>query len=90
MRIGTRLSSYVIKCKGRDSKGKEVLVDPVHVGVAVHNDDDSEILEINPFCVHGVGGYDVLCKASNSAENELVSCPFSLHLPLTMDRLRKA
>jgi hypothetical protein len=80
---------FPIMCCGRKAGGEEVLDEPVHAEVEVHQrmGDDKNISMLVE-CPHNYGGHGEYCKASHPLHRRQmvkVYCPYSFDLPHYMD-----
>ena len=77
-----------IQCRGRDSRGQEVLDTPVSVNVSLAKREGTSDIRVDPMdCPHSTGGYGQRCKASRFKVGweERFLCPFSFDYPYALE-----
>lgn len=82
---------FPIECKGRDSRGKEVLDEAVKVEVRVSSLPPGLISLDVMDCPHNTGGHGQRCKASHPETDKVgkgVICPYSVDIPYALDHRR--
>lgn len=74
--------NFPIECKGRDSRGNEVLSEPVKVVVNIHKSPGSNDISSNVRCQYNSGGHGQKCDASGS---DNAGCPYAFDLPYALE-----
>ena len=79
--------TYPIHCKGRNSKGEEVLTKPLEVNVRIDKSPGSNTISSTVDCKYNTGSHGERCKASHPKVGEGASCPYSFDTPYAFDNL---
>ena len=83
---------FPVRCKGRDSQGREVLDAAVDVRVNVHQSPDSDAILSIVECPYNTGGHGQRCKASHPKVDKVgegAGCPYSFCIPYALEKSRE-
>jgi len=82
-------ATFPIECKGRDSRGREVLDKPVSANVKISKSPGSNELTSLVECCYNTGGHGQRCKASHPDVDKVgegIGCPYSFDVPYAFDK----
>ena len=83
--------TFPIQCKGRNSKGLEVLQEPVNVEVKIYKSPGSNIISNIVRCFYNTGSHGERCKASHPTVDKVgegIICPYSFDIPYALEKSR--
>jgi len=80
---------FVIKCRGRNFKGKEALRDPIEARITIYQRrGDKENISSLVDCPYNAGGHGQQCKSSHKHVDKIthgIICPYSFDIPYALE-----
>jgi len=73
---------FPIECKGRDSRGSEILSEPIQVSVNIYKSPGSSMISSKVTCPYNGGAHGGNCSASS---NKGVICPYAFDIPHSLE-----
>ncbi|GEM_PF-3235091 len=70
--------SFPIECNGRDSRGSEILSEPMQVSVNIYKSPSSSMISSKVTCPYNGGAHGGNCYAS---QNKDALCPYAFDIP---------
>jgi len=76
---------FLIECKGRDSKGGEVLQSPVKVEIEVVDSPSRRVIHSDVKCPYNTGMSEGCLASKLKQENpDWVHCPYNINIPYAL------